>query len=111
MIENFTFGKIVIDGENYEDIKIIGDRVLPWHYIIHHTVTQQDIVEIFGDDPEYVVIGIGTSRDVHVDKDVIELAKERNINLVIEDSEKACQKYNKLKQEGKKVNAIIHSTC
>ena len=79
MIESFTFGKIVIDGESYEDIKIIGDKVFPWHYIVHHTVTQRDVIEIFGDNPEYVVIGIGTSKYVHVDKEVIELAEKKNI--------------------------------
>ncbi len=111
MIEHFTFGKITIDGKNYEDIKIIGDKVIPWYYVQHHTVTKQDILEIFEDNPEYVVIGIGTSRYVHVNNDVVELAKEKNIKLIIEDTEKACQKYNQLKQQGKKVNAIIHATC
>lgn len=111
MIESFTFGKIVIDGESYEDIKIIGDKVILWHYVKHHTVTKQDILEVFDDNPEYVVIGIGTSKYVCVDKDVIELAQKKNIKLLIEDTEKACQKYNQLKQQGKKVNAIIHATC
>ena len=111
MIENFTFGKITINNRNYEDIKIIGEKIIPWQYTQHHTVTQQDVIEIFEDNPKYIVIGIGTNGLVHVNQDVIEQAEEKAIKLVIEPTKSACNKYNELKQQGKKVDAIIHATC
>jgi len=111
MIQHFEFGKITINNQTYEDIKITGEKIIQWDYIKHHTVTKQDIIEVFEDNPEYVVIGIGTSGLVHVDQDVINLAKEKNIKLIIENTKIACDEYNQLKQENKKVNAIIHSTC
>ncbi len=111
LIENHTFGKITIDGKDYQDIKMIKDKVIPWNYIEHHTVTKQDIIELFKENPEYVVVGTGYEGLVNVKDDVIELAKEKNIKLIIENTERACEFYNQLKQEGKIVNAIIHSTC
>ncbi len=111
MIENNEFGRIIIDGKDHKDIKIIGEKVIPWNYIEHHTVTKQDIIELFKENPEYVVIGTGYEGLVRVNEDVIELSKEKNIKLIIENTERACEFYNQLKQEGKIVNAIIHSTC
>ena len=111
MIDSFDFGRIVVDGKNYEDVKIIGDKVINWQYVEHHTVIKQDVIEIFEDNPEIVVIGTGVDGLVHIQKEVIKFASEKGIELVIESTKKACEVYNRLKKEGKKVNAIIHSTC
>lgn len=111
MIDSYTFGKITVDRKEFEDIKIIGQKVVHWHFIEHHTVTEQDVIEIFEDKPEIVVIGIGASGMAHVNNDVIELAKQKKIKLIITDTKKACEEFNKLRKQGKKVNAIMHSTC
>jgi len=111
VIQHFEFGKITINGTTYHDIKIINNKVINWQYIEHHTVTKQDIIEMFEDKPEYVVIGIGVDGLVSVNDDVIEFAKEKNIKLIIKNNQEACDEYNRLKKENKKVNAIIHSTC
>ena len=111
MIDNFTFGKITINKKNYGDIKIIGGNIIPWRYTEHHTVTEQDIIEIAEDKPEYALIGIGTFGLVHVKDESISLLKEKHIKTEILLTKKACNRYNKLKKDGKKVDAIIHSTC
>ena len=94
MIDNFTFGKITIDNKDYEDIKIIGGNIIPWQGIEHHTVTEQDIIEIAEDKPEYVVIGIGTSGFVNVEEEIISLLKEKNIKAEVLLTKKACYRYN-----------------
>ena len=111
MIDKFTFGKITINNKDYDDIKIIGENIIPWQYIEHHTVTEQDIIEITEDKPEYAIIGIGTSGLVHVKEESISLLKEKHIKTEILLTKKACNRYNELKKDGKKVDAIIHSTC
>ena len=46
-----------------------------------------------------------------VGKELAKRAKEKGIKLIIENTKKACDEYNNLKKQGKKVNAIIHATC
>ncbi|MAG08186.1 hypothetical protein CMO89_01830 [Candidatus Woesearchaeota archaeon] len=110
-IESYSFGSILIKGIKHEDIKIIGEKVIGWQYTKHHTVTVQDITEITDSNPEVIVIGTGASGLVKVEDEVIKLAEQKNIKLVIKPSAEACDEYNKLLKENKKVAAIIHSTC
>lgn len=111
MIDSYSFGRITIKGKDYEDIKIIGKKVVDWQYIEHHTVTEGDVIDVFNDKPEYVVIGIGSSGLVHVTNEAINLAKEKHIKLLILDTRRACEEFNKLYKQGKRVNAIMHATC
>jgi hypothetical protein len=111
MIDSFTFGRFVVDGNPYKDITIdVSGNVKDWHYVKHHTVTKEDILEIL-DGAEVLVIGIGTDGCVSVEEEVLEFAKSRNVEVRIENTEKACDVYNDLKKKGKKVSAIFHSTC
>ena len=110
MIQNFTFGKIIIDGKTYDyDLKIKQDKVIRWDYIKHHTVTVKDIEELF-DNTDYVVVGIGDPGAVVVEDDVKALAEKRGIKLIIEPTAKAAESFNKLIKT-EKVNAIVHLTC
>ncbi|MCK4522116.1 MAG: hypothetical protein KAU20_06065 [Nanoarchaeota archaeon] len=111
MIDSYSFGNIVINGKSHDDIKIIGEKIITWRYIEHHTVTLQDVIEIFEDKPEYVVIGTGSSGFVHVKQEVIDTAEEKGIKLLIEPTKQACNKYNELKNQRKKADAILHATC
>jgi hypothetical protein len=111
MIESYSFGKIVIKGEEYEDIKIIGEKIIPWHCVEHHTVTEQDILDLFEENPDYIIIGTGASGLVYVKSEAIQAIEKKNIKLIIENTKKACEEFNRLKQENKKVNALLHSTC
>ena len=111
MIDSYSFGDIIINGKSHEDIKICNKKIIPWHYIEHHTVTLQDVIEIFETKPNYLVIGIGASGLVTVKQEVIDYAKKHNIKLIIEPTAKAVQEFNKLEKENKKVGAILHATC
>ncbi len=112
MIDSSSFGKIVVDGKAYEDVKIGRDgNAKPWHYIEHHTVLADDILELV-EGIEVLVVGIGTSGYVRVDDSVKKLADENKIKLVIENTADACKSYNEqLKKRPGKVAAIFHSTC
>lgn len=112
MIDSSSFGSIVVDGNNYGDIKIDKDgNVKTWRFIEHHTVTAGDVLELV-EGIEILVIGIGTSGCVNVAGEVKELAEKKKIRLVIEKTADACNSYNQLiKKNPGKVAAIFHSTC
>lgn len=112
MIDSSSFGRIVVDGKSYEDIKIDKKgNVSPWHYIQHHTVTVDDIIEI-AEGIEVLVIGIGTAGCVRVVDEVKEMAEKKKMQLVIANTPDACNAYNDmLKKKPGRVAAIFHSTC
>src|SRR3989338_6240252 len=109
MIQSCSFGSIVINNKSFGDIKIIGNKIIPWHYVEHHAVVEQDMFEIFDSKPDVAVIGIGFSGLVEVRDEVVNLAKEKNIELVILKTKEACEAYNDLLKNKKKVAAIMHS--
>jgi hypothetical protein len=109
MIEHYSFGNITINGKNYEDIKIKDDKIIPWHYIEHHTVTEQDITELI-DGIDILVIGTGASGLVKVKEEVLDLAKQKDVAIIIKPTAEACKCFNEL-SNNKRVAAILHSTC
>lgn len=61
MIEQFSFGKIIVNGVSYtSDIKIIQGKVIPeWWRKIGHRVDVDDIKDILKSKPDILVIGKG----------------------------------------------------
>ncbi len=112
MIESYDFGRIVIDGKEYtQDVIIYPDRVNPnWWRKRGHELNLQDIQEIFEAKPETLVVGTGYSGLMHVLPETRKQLESQGIELIIEDSKKACQTYNDL-CKSKKVIAALHLTC
>ena len=111
IIDSYSFGSIVIDNKKYGDIKIYDNKIVSWHYIKHHTVTKEDIVEIVESKPSVLVIGTGYYSKVKVEQTAINFLKENNIDFIIKNTKKAYKDYNQLVKEGRNVAAILHSTC
>ncbi len=111
IIDSYSFGSIMIDGEEYKDVKIYDGKVILWRSIKRHAVTVDDLVEIVETEPEVLVIGTGYSSQVEVDQEAEEFLRENNIDYVIENTNEAYKSYNGFVEEGKDVAAILHSTC
>jgi hypothetical protein len=111
MIDSYSFGHITINGEDHEDIKIIAEKIIPWKCVEHHTVTEQDIMDLLEESPDIIIIGTGASGLVYVKNEAIQKIEQKNIKLIIENTKKACEEYNNMKKEDKRVNALLHSTC
>ena len=111
-IESFRFGCFTINKAIYQhDIKIINDKIKIWNYYVHHTVTCKDLTDILAEKPEVVIIGTGTSGLVNVEEGAKRLVKESNIKILIEKTPEACKYFNILRQNNRKVAAIMHATC
>ena len=61
MIDSYQFGKIVIDGQEYEnDIMIHPDgRIEKWWRKEGHIVALDDLQTLLNDSPEIMIIGAG----------------------------------------------------
>jgi hypothetical protein len=112
-IEEFSFGRIVVDGVAYtSDIKIIGAKVIAgWWRKNGHTVEIEDIQEIRDAPPEVLVIGKGEPGLMKTSASLRKLLKSNEIELIEEKTVEAVQTFNRLSQAGQAVSAGFHVGC
>ncbi|HUW24679.1 MAG TPA: MTH938/NDUFAF3 family protein [Patescibacteria group bacterium] len=124
-INNADWGKIEVDGQEYRQVLIIGDEVLErddkkLHQLFNTTHQIGDWEEelLFSGKPEVMVIGNGFDGVLEVsEKFKARLAARQvqssklGIELRILKTPQAVEEFNRLSKEGKRVNALIHTTC
>lgn len=112
-IDSYQFGKIVIDGKNYDnDLIICGEKVQPdWWRKQGHSLAADDLKTVLKAKPSVLVVGCGASGMMDVPDQTRQALKERNIQLEAFDSYKAVQKFNEFAEAGVNIAAAIHLTC
>ena len=112
MIGNYTFGKFVIQGKEYKsNVILIGKTAQEARYLPGHELKLDDFVSLVEYKPEYIIIGTGAYGVVKVPQEIIDFIEKKGIKLIIEKTGQACQTYNALLKEGKKIAAFMHNTC
>ena len=112
MIESYSFGSIVIDGEQYtSDLKIIAGRVIPnWWRKDGHSLLEADAADILAAKPAVLIIGTGAYGVLKVPNPFKNLLESHGIELIAAPTEQAVERYNEL-SEIKNVAAGFHLTC
>ncbi len=117
-INSTNFGNITIDDTKLTQVLLIKDQVIERDYPklkelfgTSHKIGDWEIEMLFTKSPEIILIGNGTEGKFEIHPDIIKKTEELNIKLIVELTPQAIVTYNKLFQEGKKVNALIHTTC
>ena len=117
-INSIEFGAITINGKKYGQVVIVGDKISERQYErlknkfgTSHEIGDWEILEIFKQQPEIIVIGTGMDGKLEVNPGLLALAQMKNIDVIVEHTPKVVTIYNDLIQKGKKVNALIHTTC
>jgi hypothetical protein len=112
-IEDYQFGRIVIDGKIYtSDVIIFPDRVMRnWRREEGHFLSPADLWDVVKEEPDVLVVGTGNSGMMWVSPKTRRYLMERGIRLVEERTREACKTYNHLSSSGKKVVAALHLTC
>lgn len=112
MIDNYTFGKFVIKGKEYDsNVILLGKTVQAARHLPGHELKLDDFVSLVEYKPEYIIIGTGAYGVVKVPQEIVDFIEQKGIRLIIEKTGEACQTYNALLKEGKKVAAFLHNTC
>jgi len=114
MIESYTFGKIVIDGHEYEnDLMILPDGAVvhPWWRKTSHELKAPDINPILEASPDFLVIGTGNPGMMRPDPILISDLRSRGIRVTALPTDRAAEEYDSLHRQGKKVSACFHLTC
>lgn len=113
LVEHYTFGKIVINGKTYtSDVIISKNKILEkWWRREGHLVQLDDIYEILKQNPEIVIFGTGKYGAMKVSEEVINELKRRNIEVIIDITEKAVKIFNEMVNKGKDAVLAAHLTC
>jgi hypothetical protein len=111
-IEQYSFGKITIDGETYtSDVIIYPESVdSSWWRKEGHTLHIEDLQDVMNADPAVVVVGTGFFGIMKVSKETIAFLESKGIEVHAARTGKAVEFFNTL-QAGKKVVAALHLTC
>lgn len=114
MIQEYRFGKMVIDGDSYDkDLIIAAGEVIPnWWRNKGHNLEVADIEKVVEQhQPEMVVVGKGQFGMMSISDEVRQFLNGQGIELVDKKTGKAVQIYNKNFSEGKNVIGAFHLTC
>ena len=110
-IGSCDFGKINIDEKEYtHDVILHQGKVSPWWRQQSHWVGVSDLGEIIEKKPEIVILGTGHSGVMEVSKEAKEYLEKLGIEVIVEQTKKACDTFNEL-SEKQGVVAALHLTC
>jgi len=112
-IDSYQFGKIVVDGVTYNsDCLIVGDAVESnWWRKEGHTLSIDDVKEIFTAKPVVLIIGCGASGMMKVPDATRQTLREHGIRVEALNTAKAVERFNELSKAGENVAAALHLTC
>ena len=112
MIESYSFGRITVDGKSYRsDIILFPERTVDgWWRARGHALCEEDIRGILDYDPRLLIIGTGKFGMMKVEETLVNLIRNRGIELIVAKTPEAVERYNEASQE-KKTVAALHITC
>ncbi len=113
MIEEYDFGRIVIDGQVYRrDLLILPDRIVAdWWRTEGHELAVTDLADVLADPPEVLVVGSGAYGRLVVLPETERALTARQVQLITQPTDIACQTYNQMAAAGRRVVAALHLTC
>ncbi len=112
MIESYSFGEIKINGEKYtNDVIIFPDYVKgDWWRKEGHRLHPEDIEGVIEASPDTLIVGTGANGRMTVPADTRDFIESKGIELIVERSREAVEKFNRLSEDEEAV-AAIHLTC
>lgn len=113
MIEDYSFGKIRIDGKEYrKDIILFPDHVQDnWWRVEGHELNISDILTcIESMKPEVLIVGTGKHGMLKVLPETEVFCRKHSVELFVENTDDACELFNRLSKT-KRVLGAFHLTC
>jgi len=110
-IQNYSFGRMQIDGENYtRDIIILPNGVIKdWWRENSHLVQECDLVLLEDQNFNELIFGTGFYGLMKIDPKLKDHLKSNNINVTIAKTKNAVELFNRSGSNSKA--AAFHLTC
>jgi hypothetical protein len=111
-IDSYRFGEIEIEGQVYRsDLIIYPDRIdSTWWRKEGHLLEVEDLQGVAGVRPDLLLVGTGRFGMMRIPRETKHFLTSLGIELLAEDTEKACAIFNRVAEE-KKVVFALHLTC
>lgn len=113
-IDGYSFGRMTIGGREFtSDLILYPDgRVQDnWWRAQGHSLLPDDITTVLDATPEKLVIGTGASGMMKVSDGVVELCKNRGIEVEVCRTAAAVTRVNDAMEAGSVVAACFHLAC
>lgn len=117
-INDVKFGSITVDGQKFDQVIIVdGEAIardrdfLEKEFGTTHKICHAEGEKLLEAQPEYIIIGDGFKGVMKVEPEVKDKLQKTGVKILILHSPAACDKYNELVRQGRRVNALIHTTC
>jgi hypothetical protein len=110
-LEEYTFGRIVVDGEEQtRDLIVLPDRVVTnWWRREGHSLAMEDFEEVLDELPEHLVLGCGHDSRLRPPAAVIEELRARGVAVEALPTAEAVRRYGELDE--RRTAAALHLTC
>jgi hypothetical protein len=116
-IQGHDWGHLEVEGlGEFKDAKLWpgGGRSWDWN----ETGTQHqpgiqpaDVIELLEYEPEVVVLSRGRQCKLETAPETLTLLGDRHLEVIQEETGAAIDTYNRLAGQGRRVSALLHSTC
>lgn len=112
-ITSYRFGQVTVGGETYEkDVLVLPPRVLsPWWRKQGHSLAPSDLEQVLDFAPELLVVGTGAYGAMKVPDTTLQHLDTAGIAVAVMTTERACNRFNELIEQGLRVSAALHLTC
>jgi hypothetical protein len=116
-VRRHSWGRIEVEGlGRLRDAKLWpgGGRAWDWDETgTRHRpgIQPVDVIELLDHAPEVVVLSRGRLLRLETRDETLSLLKERRVGVLRDETGIAIGEYNRLAAEGRRVAALLHSTC
>ncbi len=114
-ITHLSWGHLEIEDRSFKDAKLFpgGSREWDWNETgTDHVsgIQPADVEELLEHGASVVVLSRGFYERLQIREQTLQMLRDKNIPVHVEQTEEAVQLYNEL-SETERVGALIHSTC
>ncbi len=111
LLEEYSFGRIVVDGEEHtRDLIVLPGRVVPnWWRREGHSLVMEDLDEVEDELPERLILGCGAHGQLRPDPGVIEALRKRGVEVEALHTGEAVRRYGE--SDERRTAAALHLTC
>jgi hypothetical protein len=110
-LENYSFGRLTVDGQQYtRDLIVLPDRVVPdWWRREGHSLAIEDLDDVLDELPPRLVLGVGAHGRLRPDAAVIAELERRGVKVECLPTDAAVRRYGELDE--RRTAAALHLTC
>ncbi|MGH2819310.1 MAG: MTH938/NDUFAF3 family protein [Actinomycetota bacterium] len=110
-IDDYRFGRIVVDGTGHDrDVIILPGEVVPnWWREQGHSLVTSDLDQVMDALPQHLIIGTGAYGQMKPRAEALEDLRRKGVEVEVMKTDAAVRRYEEL--DPKTTAAALHLTC